>query len=448
MAPKALQASFVSARAIAAISSCRVGPAPFIPIGVNLVNLPHPDVERGLATMEDWLSHLSANGGNFTRVWLSSEFWDVEHARSGEYDSAKAARIDKLLELCRKYRIRAKLTMEHFRRFSGEPAWSRKAIHDVSQGGPAASIADFFDGERSRAQFKRKIRWYADRYGERPEIFGWELWNEVDCVGGGDYAAWTRVMLAELHRAFPHTLAMQSLGSFDKDGKREKYRCFATMEGNDVVQVHRYLDLGAALDVCRGPVDVLAADAVREMLAFSADKPVLLAESGAVEPRHSGPFRLYAKDREGIILHDVVFAPFFTGAAGTGQNWHWNDYVAQNNLWHHFARFQEAVKGLDPITEEPRPEIVRHERLRVYALRGRRTFLAWCRDSRNTWQSELANGEKPESLRNLEIKIDPASSGKARIYDPWSNQWSHAQVSGGRVKLPEFSRSIVVSIAS
>ena len=41
----------------------------------------------------------------------------------------------------------------------------------------------------------------------------------------------------------------------------------------------------------------------------------------------------------GIILHDVLFAPFFAGAAGPGHCWHWNVYVDRNNLWHHFARF-------------------------------------------------------------------------------------------------------------
>jgi hypothetical protein len=32
-----------------------------------------------------------------------------------------------------------------------------------------------------------------------------------------------------------------------------------------VLQVHRYLDLGASLEVCRGPVDLLAADSIREL---------------------------------------------------------------------------------------------------------------------------------------------------------------------------------------
>jgi hypothetical protein len=39
--------------------------------------------------MDDWFGKLAANGGNFARVWLSNDFWDVEHERSGVYDEAK-----------------------------------------------------------------------------------------------------------------------------------------------------------------------------------------------------------------------------------------------------------------------------------------------------------------------------------------------------------------------
>lgn len=419
---------------------------PFIPIGLNMVQTPVQEPDRAMSTMEEWISQLSANGGNLIRVWLSSAFWDVEHERSGVYDPDRAARIDKLLALCGKRGVRVKFTLEHFRHFDGKADWSQRPMHEISRGGPASSIGDFFDGERSRQQFKRKIRWFAERYANRPEIFAWELWNEVDCVAGGDYTAWTEVMLAELHAAFPNHLATQSLGSFDRESKRARYRTFSTMEGNDIAQVHRYLDLGAEFELCHGPVDVLAASAIRDLSAFRPGRPILLAESGAVEPNHSGPFKYYARDREGIILHDVLFAPFFAGAAGTGQIWHWDCYVAQNDLWGQFRRFAHLVAGLDPAAEEFTPGMIKHERLRVYVLRGRRRFLAWCRDAESTWVSELANGAKPEALRNIQIDTGLAATGAARIYNPWSDEWSTARLSNGRVILPEFSRSIVISV--
>jgi hypothetical protein len=302
--------------------------SPYIPIGLNLIHPPG----SGMPGMERWLRLLSENHGNYARIWLSDPFFDIEHVRSGQYDEDKAKRIDVLLAAARKHDIRLKLCLEHFRHFgNGGPSWNAKPLHLRSNGGPADNVADFFDGQASREQFKRKLAWYAHRYGDDPAVFGWELWNEVDCVAGGDYLAWSEVMLAELHRLFPRNLAVQSLGSYDRAKKRDLYRKHSLMIGNDVAQVHRYLDLGAQLDACKGPMDELAADAVRDLRSFEPHRPILLAESGAVEPSHSGPFKLYEKDKAGILLHDVLFAPFFAGAAGPGHIWHWDEYVDKKN---------------------------------------------------------------------------------------------------------------------
>jgi hypothetical protein len=419
---------------------------PYIPIGLNMIAPPSGDFEG----MVEWIKQLSANGGNFIRVWLGSAFFDVEHERSGVYDEERAKRIDALLAAARQHDVRVKMCIESFRHFGTRTqAWSAKPLHLIENGGPAKDIADFFDGDRSRAQFKRKLAWYADRYGSDPIIFGWELWNEINAVAGGDYMAWSEVMLDELHRLFPRNMAMQSLGSFDNEGKLRQYQRLSTMPGNDVAQVHRYLDLGARLEVCKGPVDVLAADAVRQLLACDPGRPVILAESGAVEPSHTGPFKLYEKDKAGIILHDVLFAPFFAGAAGPGHIWHWDYYVDKNDLWWHFGRFSEAVRGIDPAAEAFQPMMLPHPRLRVYVLKGKRTVLLWCRDSENTWQAELAEGKTPGVLAGVTLDVGALVQGtprNARAYDPWENEWTEITLDGNNIRLPDFSRSVVVRL--
>ena len=421
---------------------------PYIPIGLNMIS---PPSDAGLDGMAEWLDKLSANGGNFIRVWLGHPFFDVEHARSGQYDEAKAERIDQLLQLCRARNIRAKLCIESFRHFGTRgQLWSAKPLHLIQNGGPARDIADFFDGQRSREQFTRKLAWYAKRYGSDPVVFGWELWNEINAVAGGDFMAWTQVMLPPLHRLFPKNLAMQSLGSFDTDGVREKYRQLAAMAGNDVAQVHRYLDLGARLEVCKGPMDVLADAAVRELLAVRPGRPVLLAESGAVEPSHSGPFKLYDSDKAGIILHDVVFAPFFSGAAGPGHCWHWDRYVDRNDLWWQFGRFAKAVEGIDPPAEGFEPLMLEHPRLRVYVLKGKFTVLVWCRDKQNAWTSELRDQKPPETISGAAIELGAdvplAKTGRIRAYDPWQDRWTDLNRKGEGIALPTFSRSLVLRI--
>jgi hypothetical protein len=428
--------------------------SPYIPIGLNLI---HPrsneaKPEAGLAQMDEWMKALSANGGNYIRVWLSGGFWEIEHEKAGVYDEEKAKRVDALLEMAKRYGIRVKFTVEHFREIDMKDVrqkWACKPLHHTANGGTAESMPAWFANESSRAQFRQKLAFLAKRYGDQPMVYGWELWNEINAVRGGDWRNWTESMLPEVRRLFPKNLALQSLGSFDGDYAREQYRWLCGLKDNGLAQVHRYLDLGARLQVCHGPMDVLAADAVRELLAFKSGKPVLLAESGAVEPSHAGPFKLYAKDKAGVLLHDVLFAPFFAGAAGTGQCWHWHEYVDANKLWPLFGRFAEAVKGIDPPAEGFEPLMVEHPRLRVYVLKGRRTSLVWCRDKENTWEAELAQGRAPEELKDLELALGatvPLDGAKVRSYDPWANRWSDAAVAGGTVRLPAFSRSIVVRV--
>ena len=279
-------------------------------------------------------------------------------------------------------------------------------------------------------------------------IFGWELWNEMDAVQVNIWQPWSAEMLPELHRLFPKNLAMQSLGSYDREQKRNSYRSLCELPGNDVLQVHRYLDPGATWEICHGPVAVFAAEAVRDLRSFGVRKPVLLAESGAVQRSHSGPSKLYAKDHEGMILHDVLFAPFFAGAAGPGHIWHWDVYVDHNNLWHHFGRFAAVVKGLDPPAESLEPFELPHPRLLILGLKGRHTTLVWCRDRQNTWQTELAEGQPPELLR--QVRVDLGQQQKSppartiRTYDPWSNVWQAAALEGSAIVLPEFKRSLVI----
>jgi len=420
---------------------------PYIPVGLNLIAPPKAaSVEESMKVYEHWLDALAANGGNYVRFWMSNPFWDVEHEKSGVYDEDKARLIERALEMCAKRGIKVKLTIEHFRSIGGGPqAWADKPLHRADNGGTARSIADFFDGEPSRSRFRGKIAWLKQRFGDRPEVYGWEFWNEINAVRGGDYLAWTEAMLPVLHAAFPNNLGMQSLGSFDNKRKPEVYRRHSVMPGNDLAQVHRYLDLGAELDVCKGPVDVLAADAVRELLSYGPNRPVLLAESGAVEPRHTGPSKLYKADKDGIILHDILFAPFFSGSAGTGQIWHWDSYVAANNLWWHFGRFAEVVKGLDPPAEGFQAKVFERPGIRVYLLAGKRTSLAWIRDARSDWRTELERGIKPLPVKGLKIELkNELTARQADIYDPWKGRWSKARVRSSVAALPDFTRSIVL----
>ena len=429
---------------------------PFIPVGTNICWPRFEQEEKqALATLARRLDKFSAGGGNFFRIWMSHPFYDIEHRGSGDYDPKKLARIKEVLALARERGIRVKLCLEHFRTLEDKPVKFPGSVtfgnprHHVDRGGPAATMTDFFEGEKSRAQFKKKLHWLADQIGDDPTVFAWELWNEINSVSGTGWHSWTEEMLAELHAVFPKNMAVQNLGSLGRKASLSFYREICGIPSNDFAQVHRYLDEGATWEVCHGPMDVLAADAVRQLLAFDQGKPVLLAECGAVEPRHAGPFKLYEKDTEGVLLHDLIFAPFFAGSAGCGQSWHWYFYVDKHDLWYHFGRFSEAVRGIDPRKEQFQPELIDRPRLRVYALKGQETTLVWCRDKQSDWRSELAEGRPAKPVADAALPLADLVMGKAsnvEVYDPWTDKRTTLAIDSDTMVLPRFTRSIVLRI--
>ena len=429
----------------------------FIPIGPNIC-FPRfeTEEEKVFLLYERQFKLLHENGGNFTRIWLSAPFWEIEHEKAGEYDPKYVDRLNRLLGLAKKYQIKIKFCFEHFRTVENVlPGFKYaisfgKPVYSTKYGGPLTSMSDFLNLEKGHDLYRNRMKFFAGLYGTNPQIFAWELWNEMNCIGTSqEQYEWTDIMLTEAHRLFPNQMVVQSLGSFDDDLIRNTYHKITGMPLNDFAQIHRYLDPGANLEVCRGPVDVLASDAVAELKKYNDDKPVVLSEIGAVEYKHAGPSKLYESDKEGILLHDLLFAPFFCGSAGPGQSWHWSYYIDMNNLWWHYGRFSEAVKNFDPVVEKVVPIRLDQKHFRVYVLKGTHTDLIWIRDTNTNWNTELIEKIAAPNNQNVAFENWPMQlpeNVKVTVYDPWKNKWSKSELIKGRIQLPDFRRSIVIRI--
>lgn len=433
--------------------------SPYIPNGINMINPSgkyRNDPDSALYEIEGWMKNLSANGGNYVRVWLSQSFWDIEDTKAGEFSDEKIRRIDRFIDLARENKLRIKMTLEHFRSLTVEEnnqPWAMKSVYHKSNGGPLDSIRQYLISDEGKQLFLRKVDFYRERYGSDTLFFGWELWNEMNAMKGPEddiFFEWNEFMLKEVKKRFPENLVMQSLGSFDNERVRPDYKKMMLMPGNEVAQVHRYLDLGAKMEVCQMPMDIISSSAVEEIKSYNTGKPVILAETGAVEPSHSGPSKYYPVDTAGILLHDILFAPFFSGSAGAGMSWHWESYVDKNDLWFHFGRFNEIIKGIDPVSENFISSFSETDDVRIYTLKGNKTILAWLRDKNNNWQSELRDGKAPEYLSEISFDLEKAGISppysNVEIYDPWKNKWETVTPSGSVTILPDFRRSLVVRI--
>ncbi|MDD3587261.1 MAG: cellulase family glycosylhydrolase [Thermoguttaceae bacterium] len=430
---------------------------PYIPIGVNLCILREynadgvmefiDDEARGLAKMEFYFQQLAKNGGNYCRIWLGSKFFEIERTSPGKYEEAYIQRFAKVLKLAEKYDIRLKLCIEHYRTVKpGGKVGSEIFLRNAYVTDPPLSMKKFMDSPAFDQYYLNRCKVFAERFSDNPYVFAWELWNEVNCIP--NFIDWTAEMLPRVHKMFPKQMVIQSLGSYDKAKYIDMYRKIVTMKDNDIAQVHRYLDPGAQLDVCRGPMDSLAADMTASLLKMNPGKPVLTAEMGAVQWRHAGPSELYDLDHEGILLHDVLFTPFFCGAAGSGHCWHWYRYIEKQNLWWHIGRFSKAIAGVNPIKERFEPFQNKYDFYKIYGLKGKTVSLLWLRSQKDNWKTELIEKKKPETFRNFDVDITglPRPKNTAVLYDPWTDTETPLKIVDGKVRVPQMTRSTVLRV--
>ena len=396
---------------------------------------------------DGWMTKFAENGGNFMRVWLSVPFVDVMPEKAGEFSEEAVENLKWLVSRAEALGIRLKFTFENFRRLGAQtdadPSRGVISFRKAAYSPYAKTMRDVFTDGKCFETYLEKVRRVAEAVGGSRALIAVELWNEVNSVDGADLKVigeWSERMLAEMKALFPGKMALQNVGSFSETSGYVMYDWLAGLEGNDYMQAHRYLDPGAPMDICRAPMDVLCADAIRELRDRRSDVPAVLAEVGAVERCHVTYSHLYALDPAGMLLHDEIFAPFFAGSAGCGQPWHWDHlYISKHGLWRHFRRFATAIEGLDPAAEHFRPFRTETHRLRFWGLRGEKTTVVWLRDKRNTWKSEIEHGCAPEPVVGETM---PRCLNRAS-YD-WYLPWEDRKFASENPSIPMFVRSAVV----
>lgn len=452
------------------LPSANGGEKTFIPNGPNIARPMREhwfDEDAGLGDYRRWFASFAANRCNFTRLWLGNQFFNPEIERAGVFDEGKTKLLRTVLDMAQAHGVRIKLTIEHFRRIAASdsgaelgqnPDFIRSAYHVDSPGGYARNMRDFVENSKCRRQYLKKYDWLAKNFAAHPAIFALEPWNEMNAVDAPLSSAidWTSQMLAELRKRFPGKLITHNFTSGEGYHMMSNYAEYAKIPGNDFLQIHRYLNPGAQLLICHGAMDAMFVDAAGALRSMTEKRPlpIVVAECGAVKRGHTGHSELYAKDTEGVLLHDMVFAPFFGGAAGSGQAWQWDRYIVPHNLWYHYGRFARAIEGFDPVAEMADPRTEESGPLRAYYLRGKTQTLVWCRDRNGEGRAGLDPIMPPERiLKDIKfglrkyvfnsVRKIPAS---ATWYDPWTDTEAPLEIKHHTIALPPIKRSGVIRL--
>jgi hypothetical protein len=178
------------------------------------------------------------------------------------------------------------------------------------------------------------------------------------------------------------------------------------------------------------------------------DRPIFLAETGAVNDRHTGPFRFYRMDERGILLHDTTYPAFFAGAAGSGHIWHWDQYVDQKDLWRSYQPLADLIAGVQLDAEGFRPVDLSTERTWLLGLVGQQHLLLWVRNKADNWVAVLRDELEPAAVGEQTVDLSPLgiASGKVDTWWPWGEDTAGATLAAGQLRLPPFRYGLMVRV--
>lgn len=401
----------------------------FFPIGLNLAwwrNDAAQDYAR-------WLNALADNGGNVARVWMAPWSFGLEWRDTGlgNYDNRqlRAHWLDQLFALAEQRGVYLVLSLISDREYRDNEGgvWAENPYNAVN-GGPLRDPRDFVTDPQARALFARRLRYIAARWGYSPNLLAWEYWNEVEAtrIETPQLMPWLREMTAVLREADVnrHLITLSYVG----DGDPFVWR----MEEIDVLQRHEYSAQPRWFTSIPGGF---------RLTADAPNKPLLFGEFGFSHVDES----LNEANREGVHLHNALWASAFNGFATTAMYWWWEDYVDAGALWSRFRSLARFLADEDLATFTPTPvECDRNEAIAMGLVRADRA-LVWVRSAHYDQQrlAERITRAEPISLpvqRDVQLRLRGLDAGWYRVdwFDPQTGAWlrsAESQAIGGVLTL-------------
>ncbi len=181
------------------------------------------DAGGGLVAYRQWLQDLSASGGNYARLLIDDPFFiGLEwNGAAGDYRASQkeAARLDTILDMAAEYGISLQIVVlwhQALINYQGLPVvppenpprpdtsadWDNYG-YNVLNGGPLNGPGVFFSSTRAQDLFRRRLRYIAARWGYSPQIFAWEMIDEIDHTtnyNAQTAAAWLQTMAGYLRQ--------------------------------------------------------------------------------------------------------------------------------------------------------------------------------------------------------------------------------------------------------
>jgi len=322
----------------------------FFPIGANVCWGSWDG--KGVFAYNTWLKRYSEQGCNFFRLFLSPAWCNfslrTHDSLFYKFDQKNAWKIDHVLELAKKLNMRVMFAIDSFNSLSTSKKFYGMfdtSPCNVKNGGPVEKPLDYFTNPKANKANHDRLRYLVARYGYSPNVFAWELWNEVDGTDAfrveknrKTIADWHRDTARDLRKLDPWDHLITTSFGYDKG-----YEIIEGLPEMDLIQIHHYdtPDLAASLGK------------LWKQRRDNFKKPFFNGEFGCdAAGMNAGN---HGADPKGVHLHNGLFASVGNMCAGVPMVWYWDSYVEPNNLYPIYGNFADWISGFDFIKQKVKP---------------------------------------------------------------------------------------------
>jgi len=303
----------------------------FYAIGLNLCW----STGNVLNDYERWLTELKENGCNFIRLWMANWFVGVEWIESGignyEKRQKQAFLLDKILDMCKEKGIYVMLCLVPHGEFSTttNSNWEQNP-YNLKNDGLLKEPSEFFTDAVAIQAFKNRLQYIIARWGYSPNIFSWEIFNEVEWTDNYNseiVTNWHKDIISYIKKLDVNKHLIST--SFANPNMDEK---IWNLKDINFTQTHFY-----------GVKDG------RELYELSKEKiekykkPHIIGEFG-IEATDN--FIKDNLDPEGISLLTSIWVGAFTLSFGSPMPWYWDNYIDEKKLFKIFKPLSDFVKDI------------------------------------------------------------------------------------------------------
>jgi len=301
----------------------------------------------GTANLDTWIGYLNEcrdSGINWIRIWMcpwgmTELVWmpvGIRYHGRQRFELVNARVIDGIFQEAEKRGIYIQWVINHHGQYSLEhnSVWKDNP-YNTANGGFLESPEKFFTDEEAQRVYRDRLRYLAGRWGYSTHLLAWEFWNEVDLTAHYDFPtvkAWHERMAAFLDTIDPydHLKTTSVAGSTGQ---------IFSIESNDYYQSHAYVP---------NIIDRIMTTSAKNLGRYP-NRPHLFGE---LSYNWRGPNK---DDREGVILHNQLWASVHSADCGTAMTWWWDNWVRPYNLYYHFRALADYVEGIDWASENLLP---------------------------------------------------------------------------------------------